>query len=201
MVFGPSALDVRNLLKQSPSNFIVAHVVKFEMFDRGENFADPNPAAASIPGDDRQWNDAIGAQTVYLSYHDVATFNIDVQRSYNGGQAYADGFGEAIDPQTFPAAGGLPPTNTANLLGPIRVDRSRCASRGNLYQIFVAPNDVTENGSGGSFRSVYLGVSTDVKLGLSVFTFTDHKIFTGPQGIDQHFHPTAATSTPYGRTT
>lgn len=152
--------------------------------DRGENFTDPNPAAASIPGDDRQWNDAIGAQTVYLSYHDVATFNIDVQRSYNGGQAYADGFGEAIDPQTFPAAGGLPPTNTANLLGPIRVDRSRCASRGNLYQIFVAPNDVTENGSGGSFRSVYVGVSTDVKLGLSVFTFTDHKIFTGPQGAN-----------------
>ena len=83
---------------------------------------------------------------------------------------------------TFPAAGGVPATNTANLLGPIRVDRSRCSSQGNLYQIFVAPETAAENASGGPFRSVYVGVSSDVKLGLPVFTFTDRKVFTGAPG-------------------
>jgi hypothetical protein len=150
--------------------------------DRGDTFSNPNPVAPLIPGDDRQWNDATGAQTVYVSYHDVGTFNIEVQRSNDGGQTYTDGIGEAIDPQTFPAAGGVPATNTANLLGPIRVDRSQCSSRGNLYQIFVAPETAAENLGGAPFRSVYVGVSSDVKLGLPVFTFTDHKIFTGAPG-------------------
>src|SRR6267378_3359409 len=94
----------------------------------------------------------------------------------------SDGFGEAVDPQTFPVAGGVPATNTANLLGSIRVDRSRCPSRGNLYQVFVAPETAAENVTGQPFRSVYVGVSTDVKLGLPVFTFTDYKVFTGPVG-------------------
>src|SRR3989442_307103 len=53
--------------------------------DRGDNFSPPNVLAALIGGDDRQWNDAIDATTGYLSYHDIATFNIDVQRSIHGG--------------------------------------------------------------------------------------------------------------------
>src|SRR5437773_656078 len=122
------------------------------------------------------------AQTVYLNYHDVATFNIEVQRSNDGGRTYVDGFGEAIDPQTFPAVGGIPVTNSANTAGQIKVDRSSCASRGNLYQIFVAPDNVTENLAAGALRSIYVGVSTDVKLGLPAFTFTDTKVFSGPAG-------------------
>src|SRR5205823_1301987 len=139
-------------------------------------------AVALIPGDDRQWIDGTDAQTVYLNYHDVATFNIEVQRSNDGGRTYVDGFGEAIDPQTFPAVGGVPATNSANTAGQIKVDRSSCASRGNLYQIFVAPDNVTENLAAGALRSIYVGVSTDVKLGLPAYTFTDTKVFTGPAG-------------------
>jgi hypothetical protein len=150
--------------------------------DRGDTFTNPNPVAALIPGDDRQWMDATGAKVVYVSYHDATTFNIEVQRSNDGGATYTDALGEAIDPQTFPVAGGLPPTNTANIAGSIRVDRSPCPSRGNLYQIFVAPDTAAENVTGQPFRSVYVGVSSDVKLGLPVFTFTDYKIFTGPVG-------------------
>jgi len=152
---------------------------------RGDSFSAPNPVVALIPGDDRQWIEGIDALNVYLVYHDVATFNLEVQRSNDGGLTYLDGFGEAIDPQTFPAAGGVPPTNTANTHGTIRVDRSGCPSKGNLYQIFVAPDNVVENASGGPPRSVYVGVSTDVKLNLSAFTFTDHKVFTGSTG--KHF--------------
>src|SRR5712664_1313314 len=112
--------------------------------DRGDNFVSPpNVAAALIPGDDRQWIDGFGGQNVYLNYHDVATFNIEVQRSNDGGLTYVDGLGEAIDPQTFPAAGGA--SGTANIAGTIRVDRSSCPSGGNLYQVFVAADNATEN--------------------------------------------------------
>ncbi len=148
--------------------------------DRGDTFSAPNPVVALIPGDDRQWVDGFGGQNVYLNYHDVATFNIDVQRSNDGGFTYVDGFGEAIDAATFPAAGTV--TGSANVAGQIKVDRSSCPSKGNLYQIFVAPDTAVENAAGGALRSVYVGVSTDVKMGLPVFTFTDAKVFTGPAG-------------------
>jgi hypothetical protein len=150
--------------------------------DRGDTFSAPNPVVAVIPGDDRQWIDGTDASTVYLNYHDAATFSIDVQRSNDGGVTYLNGFAEAIDPQTFPAAGGVPATNSANVAGQIKMDRSSCPSRGNLYQVFVAPDSVTENLSGGALRSVYVGVSTDVTLGLPAFTFTDTKVFTSPAG-------------------
>jgi hypothetical protein len=149
---------------------------------RGDSFSTANPVVALIPGDDRQWIDGFAGQNVYLNYHDVATFNIDVQRSNDGGFTYVDGFGEAIDAATFPAAGGVPATNSANVAGQIKVDRSSCPSRGNLYSIFVAPDSAVENAAGGALRSVYVGVSTDVKMGLPVFTFTDTKVFTGPAG-------------------
>src|SRR3989442_471621 len=149
---------------------------------RGDSFTTPNPVVALIPGDDRQWIDGTGDQTVSLNYHDVPTFNIEVQRSNDGGETYLNGFGEAIDPQTFPAAGGIPETNSANVAGQIKVDRSSCPSKGNLYQIFVAPDNVTENLLGGALRSVYVGVSSDVTLGLPAFTFTDTKVFTSLAG-------------------
>src|SRR4029077_7364146 len=157
--------------------------------DRADHFSPANPVVALIPGDDRQWIDGFGGQNVYLVYHDAGTFNIEVQRSNDGGVTYLDGFGEAIDPQTFAAAGGVPATNTTTTLGTIRVDRSpTCtANRGNLYQIFVAPDSAVENAGGGPARSASVGVSTDVKLGLPVFTFTDHKIATTPSSIAQIF--------------
>ena len=156
--------------------------------DRGDTFSAPNPVVALIPGDDRQWIDAIDASTVYLSYHDIHTFEIEVQRSNDGGVTYVNGLGEAIDPQTFPAAfstapsalSGIPPSG--NIAGQIRIDHSSCPSRGNLYSIFVAPDSATENLAGGALCSVYVGVSTDAKMGLPAFTFTDNKVFTGPAG-------------------
>src|SRR5438445_7861826 len=148
--------------------------------DRGDNFSPPNVLAALIGGDDRQWNDAIDAKTGYLVYHDIGTFNIDVQRSNDGGASYVNGFGEAIDVATFPAAGAATALSTANLAAQIRIDHSSCSSRGNLYQLFVAPNDATENATGAPMRSAYVGVSIDAKLGRRAFMFTDHKIYTGP---------------------
>ncbi len=176
--FPPSPTDVPNLAMSSLT--LAPGVTATNSADRGVTFSGPNPVAALIPGDDREWMDAIDAQTVYLSYHDVATFNIEVQRSTDGGEFYTNGFGEAIDFQTFPAAGGL--VGSANTAGQIRVDNTACPSRGNLYSFFVAPDNATENTMGGPLRSGYVGVSTDAKLNMTVYTFTDYKIFTSPAG-------------------
>jgi hypothetical protein len=152
--------------------------------NRGDTFfTPPNVVAALVPGDDRMWNDAVDdPSTVYISYHDVATFNIEVQRSNDGGLTYVAGAGEAIDTATLPAAGSLAPTDSANTAAQIKVDNSSCPSKGNLYVAFTAPDNATENTNGGPQRSVYVGVSTDAGLNAPTFTFTDHKVFTSPAG-------------------
>jgi hypothetical protein len=165
--------------------------------NRGQSFfTPPNVAAALIPVDDREWQDAIDTSTVYLSYHDVATFNIDVQRSNDGGLTYVNGLGEAVDAQTTPAV--TTAAGSTNTAGQIRLDHSSCSSRGNLYEIFVGPDSAAENVSGAPQRTAYIGVSQDAKLGGPTFTFTDHKIFTSPagslgatNGIDEIFPATA----------
>jgi hypothetical protein len=146
--------------------------------DRGNSFfAPPNVVAALIPGDDRQWQDAIDSSTVYLSYHDAATFNIDVQRSNDGGLTYVSGAGEAIDANTLPAVNS---SGSGNIASQIHIDHSNCKSRGNVYEMFVGPDSATENVNDGPLRTAYIGVSTDAKLGAPTFTFTDHKIYTSP---------------------
>jgi hypothetical protein len=162
--------------------------------NRGDTFfTPPNVVAALVPGDDRMWNDAPNdVSTVYISYHDVATFNIEVQRSNNGGLTYVAGAGEAIDAATLPAAGSLAPTDSANVAAQIKVDHntSSCPSKGNLYVAFVAPDNATENTNGGPLRSVYVGVSTDAGLDAPTITFTDHKVFTSPAGSPGATHGT-----------
>jgi hypothetical protein len=146
-------------------------------------FTPPNVVAALIPGDDRMWNDAVNdPTTVYISYHDVATFNIEVQRSSNGGLTYVAGAGEAVDLATLPAAGSISPSASANTAAQIKVDNTICPSRGNLYVAFTAPDNATENANGGPQRSVYVGVSMDAGTGAPTITFTDHKVFTSPAG-------------------
>src|SRR6267378_4270109 len=159
--------------------------------NRGDTFfTPPNVVAALVPGDDRMWNDAADdPSTGYISYHDLATFNIEVQRSNNGGLTYTAGAGEAIDAATLPAAGNITPTASANVAAQIKVDHntSSCPSRGNLYVAFVAPDSATENAASGPLRSVYVGVSTNAGLGAATFTFADHKVFTGSAGAANIF--------------
>ena len=124
--------------------------------DRGNRFFNPpNVAAALIRGDDRQWQDAIDTSTVYLSYHDAAAFNINVQRSNDGGLTYVNGLGEAIDAQTMPAV--TTAAGAANTAGQIRIDHSSCSSRGNVYQLFVGPDSAAENVTSAPQRTVYVG--------------------------------------------
>lgn len=180
----PNNLNISNLAFTSLT--LAPGVTATHSTNGGDNFfTPPNVVASLIPGDDRMWNDAPDdPSTVYMNYHDVSTFNIEVQRSSDGGLTYAAGVGEAIDATTLPAAGSLVPTDSANVAGQIKVDHnnSSCPSLGNLYVVFVAPDSATENTASGPLRTVYVAVSTDAKQGTGTFTFTDHKVFTSPAG-------------------
>src|SRR5438067_12000062 len=55
-----------------------------------------NPIGATIAGDDREWITADGASNVCLSYHDIATFDLDVNCSADAGATFTQ-LGEAID--------------------------------------------------------------------------------------------------------
>src|SRR5207244_13115737 len=55
-----------------------------------------NVLSATIPGDDREWIAADQASEVCISYHDIVTFNIDVNCSFDAGATFTQ-VGSAID--------------------------------------------------------------------------------------------------------
>jgi len=142
--------------------------------DGGATFSQANVAGSQIPMVDRQWNAAGEGQTVYMSYHIVATNNIAVARSDDGGQNYLFK-GLAID------VGHIAQALYNNSIGPIVVDMSSPATPKPVYTIFTAPADVTENinTAAGSTRTanhaVYLASSFD-----GGSTWTDFPIWIGP---------------------
>jgi hypothetical protein len=103
-----------------------------------------------LPGDDREWIAAFGASTSLLTFHDIATNNIDVLRSDNSGSSYTE-ISQAI-PATDYKAG-------ANELGNIVIDHDNIPSAGNFYayQAFVAPS----TSSGSNNNEAFLAVSAD----------------------------------------
>jgi hypothetical protein len=125
-----------------------------------------NPTGATIPGDDREWIAADGASKVCISYHDVATFNIDVNCSYDAGATFAQ-LGDAID------------TNHAyniddNAIGNLAIDPGSHI----IYQTFsgIDQSDVVNCQTGTcNFHVVYMAVSTD-----GGHTFTDYKVYDNP---------------------
>jgi hypothetical protein len=48
-----------------------------------------SPVQSGLPGDDRDWIAAFGAETALLSFHDIATNNIEILRSDDGGKTFA----------------------------------------------------------------------------------------------------------------
>lgn len=109
------------------------------------------PVQAGLPIDDREWIAAFGAQTSLLTYHDIATNNIDVLRSDNGGQLYTQ-IARVIPDTDYKAQ--------SNELGNLVIDhRNLPAGAGNFYayQAFVAPSSP----SGSNNNEAFLGVSAD----------------------------------------
>jgi hypothetical protein len=134
--------------------------------DGGKTFT-LNPTSATIPGDDREWIAADGASKVCISYHDVATFNIDVNCSYNAGTTFTQ-LGDAID-----SAHAYNIDN--NEIGNLAIDPSNHY----IYQTFsgIDQSDLVGStlGTGVGYHVVYMAVSTDGGK-----TFTDYKVYDNP---------------------
>jgi hypothetical protein len=171
----PSNANTPNLAVVSLS---AAEVTGSHSTNRADAFSTPNPATAGVPFDDRMWLDGVNdASHVYMEYHDFGTTSqIFVQRSSDGGETYSGALGAAVDAATEPSVG--PPTG--NIAGQIKVDNSSCSSHGNLYQIFVGPDNPTDNAQNSSLHmnAAYVGVATGVSLTNPTLSFTDHKIFS-----------------------
>jgi hypothetical protein len=128
--------------------------------DNGTTFSQ-SPVQAGLPGDDREWIAAFGANTSLLSFHDVTTNNIDVLRSDNGGQMYVHT--SRVIPDTDYKA-------SSNELGNLVIDhRNLPDTTGDFYayQAFVAPS----SSSGSHNNEAFLGVSSD-----GGHTWTDNPI-------------------------
>src|SRR3989441_11341038 len=168
----PFNLNIPNLAVVS---LTAAEVTGSHSTDRADTFSTPDPATAGVPFDDRMWIDALDDPNhVYMEYHDFGTISqIVVQRSNDGGQTYTNGLGTVVDAATEPSVG--PPTG--NIAGQIKVDRSSCSSHGNLYQIFVGPDNPTDN-LNSFLNAAYVGVASGVSLTSPTLSFTDYKIFS-----------------------
>ena len=118
--------------------------------DNGTTFSQ-TPVQGGLPVDDREWIAAYGAQTSLLTYHDVATNNIDVLRSDNGGLAYTQ-IATAIPAGDYRAS--------SNELGNLVIDHRNLPDQTGdfyAYQSFVAPSK-----SGGAHNNeAFLAVSGD----------------------------------------
>src|SRR6266436_6449443 len=171
----PSNANTPNVAVVSLS---AAEVTGSHSTDRADTFSTPDPAAAGVPFDDRMWIDGLNdASHVYMEYHDFGTTSqIFVQRSSDGGETYSGALGAVVDAVTEPSVG--PPTG--NIAGQIKVDNSSCSSHGNLYQIFVGPDNPTDNANNSSayLNAAYVGVATGVTPTSPALTFTDYKIFS-----------------------
>jgi hypothetical protein len=171
----PSNLNIPNLAVVSLS---AAEVTGSHSTSRADAFSTPNPVTAGVPFDDRMWIDGINDPShVYMEYHDFGTTSqIFVQRSADGGETYTNALGTVIDAPTEPSVG--PPTG--NIAGQIKVDNSSCSSHGNLYQIFVGPDNPVDNLQNSSIfmNAAYVGVATSVSLTNPTLSFTDYKVFS-----------------------
>jgi hypothetical protein len=118
--------------------------------DNGATFTQ-TPVQGGLPVDDREWIAAFGAQTSLLTYHDVATNNIDVLRSDNGGTTFTQ-IARAIPVSDY--------RESKNELGNLVIDHRNLPDQtGNFYayQSFVAPSKST----GSNNNEAFLAVSAD----------------------------------------
>lgn len=171
----PSNLNIPNLAVVSLSG---AEVTASHSNDRADAYSVINPAVATLPFDDRMWIDAFNDPLhVYMEYHDFTTTSqIIMQRSADGGETYTDANGVVVSPTLEPSVG--PPTG--NIAGRPALDRTQCASRGNVYEIFVGPDNPNDNANNSStfMNAAYVGVASGVSLTSPTLSFTDYKVFS-----------------------
>ena len=127
-----------------------------------------NPTGAQVAGDDREWIAADGASKVCISYHDLATFNVDVDCSDDAGLTFTQ---HAV-PGAIDAAHAFLVQN--NQIGNIAIDPASHV----VYQILTGIASASETACGFAgtckYHAVWMAVSTDDGR-----TFTDYPVFVG----------------------
>src|SRR5881275_1052142 len=108
-----------------------------------------NVTSATIPIDDREWIAADQASKVCISYHDIVTFNIDVNCSFDAGATFTQ-LGSAIDvAHAF--------LIDDNEIGNLAIDPRNHV----IYQVFSGIANATEALLPSSFHAVWIAVSPD----------------------------------------
>ncbi len=134
-----------------------------------------NPLAATIPGDDREWVAADGASKVCVSYHDVATDNIDVNCSLDAGTAFTQ-LGDAIDANHAYLINN-------NEIGNLAIDPTTHY----VYETFSGIANASEVACGEQgtcgYHTVWMGISKDGGK-----TFTDVAVYTNPDTTVSYGH-------------
>lgn len=168
---GDDSIDVSNGGYLYVSSLWLGSVTMSTSYDGGTGGVEPgqkwevNPAAATIPGDDRQWIAAYGPQTVYMSYTDIPTGTINFQKSTDAGKTFS------APVQTYDLTSSI----FSEVQGNMAVDQYN----GNIYMCFIPS---------GALNQIYLVKSTNGGA-----TFTLKKAYEGPAGTSNvHVFPTMA---------
>jgi BNR repeat protein len=146
----------------------LANIVVSTSKDGGASWS-INPAAASVPVDDREWLAADGATKVCLSYHALpSTDDIIVDCSNDAGFTFTQ-HASAIDATHFAFLAGV-----NNQIGNLAIDPSNHL----VYQVFSSSkdlNDLLACGNACHTHTVWIAISTDGGK-----TFTDNIVYNNP---------------------
>src|SRR5438034_2669862 len=127
--------------------------------------------SATIPGDDREWIAADQATKVCISYHDIVTFNIDVNCSFDAGASFTQ-LGSAIDVAHVLLL-------EDNEIGNLTIDPNSHV----VYQAFSGIATATEALLPTAFHAVWLARSRDGGQ-----TFTDKAVYVNPNTSAAYGH-------------
>jgi len=148
----------------------LANVTVSTSQDGGQTWS-KNVTSATIPGDDREWIAADQATKVCISYHDIVTFNIDVNCSFDAGASFTQ-VGDAIDvAHAF--------LIDDNEIGNLAIDPQNHF----VYQVFSGIANAAEAVLPTSFHAVWIAVSRDGGQ-----TFTDNPVYVNPNTAASYGH-------------
>jgi hypothetical protein len=144
--------------------------------DGGHTWAN-DVTAAKVPGDDREWIAADGANNYYLSYHAIGAGDqiIVNQGQVVAGQPATAATYDAINPAQTDIYLG---TEADNEIGNIAVD----PNTGDVYQVFAGcPPSPTQIVTCSAFNTAYMAVGVPATTrGVTTLTFTDYIIYQSP---------------------
>ena len=151
------------------SSLSLANITSATSMDGGVTFT-PVPVSDPVPINDRQWNAAYGANTLYLSWRSLNTGNqLFCARSDNGGLAfgppipvYDDVVGTALATQLGNMATDQRPGGAFPAAGP--------DGQGNVYHGWILTTQETTAG-----HRIYVSVSRDFGL-----TWASHLVYAAP---------------------